>query len=310
MASDPDARNSWLQVRFTCDADTAAQLAEHLSDCGALSVSLGDAEDDPLYEPQPGTTPLWAHTRVCGLFEDGEDTGRLLDNLARRMTPVRLPSSAVEVLEDREWARAHQDDFEPVCFGGRLWVVPSWAERPALAREQAREQLFMTLDPGLAFGTGSHPSTALCLEWLCGEDVTGAQAVDYGCGSGILAVAAAMLGARRVSAVDNDPQALAAAERNTAVNGVADRVDVRGPGHLPALTADLLMSNILANTLCSMARELCALLTPGGRLALAGILREQSPQVIERFAPWCALHISARRDEWVLLCGARGDDGA
>lgn len=305
MAIDPDARNTWLRVRFICDAGTAAQLAEHLSDCGALSVSFDDAEDEPLYEPQPGATPLWAHTRVCGLFEDGEDTERLLDDLARRMQPARLPPAAVEVLADREWARVHQDDFEPLCFGGRLWVVPSWAEPPALAHEQ----VLMTLDPGIAFGTGSHATTAMCLEWLAGEEVSGAQALDYGCGSGILAIAAAMLGARRVWAVDNDPQALAAAERNAAANGAADRVAVRSPEHLPALTADLLVSNILANTLGSMARELCALLKPGGRLALAGILREQSPQVIERFAPWCALHISARREDWVLLCGTRGDDG-
>jgi len=310
VASDPDARNTWLQVRFTCDADIAAQLAEHLSDCGALSVSLEDAEDEPLYEPQAGTPLLWAHTRVCGLFEAHENTQRLLDDLARRVAPAPLPPSAVEILEDRDWLHAYRRDVEPVCFGGRLWVVPSWAETPALDSKQSREQVSMTLDPGLAFGTGSHPSTALCLEWLCSEVASGVHAVDYGCGSGILAIAAALLGARRVLAVDDDPQALAATERNAAANGVADRVEVRGPGRLPALTAGLLVSNILASTLCSMARELCALLEPGGRLALAGILREQSPQVIERFAPWCALHIDARRDDWVLLCGARRDHGA
>ena len=306
MAGDSDAPKSWIQLRFACDADTARQLAEHLSDCGALAVSLDDAADQPLYEPESGTTPLWSHTRVSGMFPGGENTEQLLTTLALRLAPACLPTPTVESLEDREWLRLHQDAFEAACFGGRLWVAPSWTDPPELTDGQVR----VTLDPGLAFGTGSHATTAMCLAWLAGEDITDKEIIDYGCGSGILALAAAKLGARRVWAVDNDPQALTATERNAATNHVAERVVVRAARDMPALTADLLVSNILANTLSNMAPALSELLVSGGRLALAGILQRQSPQVIERFAPWCALHLAAQRDDWVLLAGTRAEHGA
>ena len=297
---------TWLQLRFVCAADTATQLAERLSDCGALGVSLEDAEDQPLYEPEPGTAPLWPSTRVSALFRGDDDSVRLLKELARRLAPARLPEPVVEILEDREWARLYQDAFEPTCFGGRLWVVPSWVDAVPLQAGQVS----LSLDPGLAFGTGSHPTTAMCLAWLAGEHIDEREAVDYGCGSGILAVASAKLGARRVWAVDSDPQALQATRRNAAANEVGSRVEVRAPQNLPPLTVDLLVSNILANTLSGMAETLSLLLEPGGRLALAGILKEQAPAVVARFAPWCALRAVARRDEWVLLAGNRGDYGA
>ncbi|GMQ95640.1 MAG: 50S ribosomal protein L11 methyltransferase [Gammaproteobacteria bacterium] len=303
MASDPQAPITWLQLRFVCAAATASQLAEHLSDCGALAVSLDDAEHQPLYEPEPGVTPLWSSTRVSGLFPSADDSVRLLAELQRRLAPQHLPEAAVEVLADREWTRLYQDAFEPTCFGGRLWVVPSWAE--AVALEDG--QVSLSLDPGLAFGTGGHATTAMCLAWLAGEHVADGEAVDYGCGSGILAVAAAKLGARRVWAVDSDPQALQATRRNAAANAVGSRVEVRAPLNLPPLTVDLLVSNILANTLSSMAETLSMLLAPGGRLALAGILEEQAPAVVASFAPWCTLRPVALRDDWVLLAGNRGD---
>ena len=306
MASDSQAAITWLQLRFVCAAATATQLAEHLSDCGALAVSLDAAEDRPLYEPQPGATPLWSITRVSGLFPGADDSVRLLAELERRLAPERMPEAVVEILEDREWARLYQDAFEPTCFGGRLWVVPSWVDAAALEAGQVS----LTLDPGLAFGTGSHPTTAMCLAWLAGENVDDGEAVDYGCGSGILAVAAAKLGARRVWAVDSDPQALEATRRNAAANAVGSRVEVCAPQNLPPLTADLLVSNILANTLSGMAETLSVLLAPGGRLALAGILEEQAPAVVASFAPWCALRPVALRDDWVLLAGDRGDNGA
>jgi len=168
----------------------------------------------------------------------------------------------------------------------------------------------MVLDPGIAFGTGSHPTTAMCLAWLAGEDIHHRQVVDYGCGSGILSVAAAKLGARPVWSVDNDPQALEATGRNAGANGVGEHVQAYLPGDLPSLTADLLVSNILANTLSDLAGTLSTLLVPGGRLALAGILEEQSSAVIASFAPWCALRTLEQRDGWVLLAGTRSDQGA
>ena len=184
--------------------------------------------------------------------------------------------------------------------------MPSWAKAPPFEAGQVG----MILDPGLAFGTGAHPTTAMCLAWLAGEDMRNREAVDYGCGSGILTTAAAKLGARSVWAVDIDRQALEATRRNADANEVGHRVRVRLPGDLPPLTADLLVSNILANTLSGLAQTLSRLLAPGARLALAGILEEQSTEVIARFAPWCALHALEQRGGWVLLAGTRGDRGA
>jgi ribosomal protein L11 methyltransferase len=306
VASDTDAPKTWLRLCFSCNAGTAAELAEQLSTCGALAVSLDDADNQPVYEPASGTTPLWPRTRVSGLFPGGENVGRVLTELERRVGPAALRAPVVEKLEDRDWTRSYREAFEPTCFGGRLWVVPSWAGPVTLARGQVS----LTLDPGLAFGTGTHPTTAMCLDWLAAEDVDDKTLIDYGCGSGILTVAAAKLGARRVWAVDHDSQALEATRRNAAANNVADRVEVRAPAERPPLTADLLVSNILANTLSGMAEALCAMLEPEGRLALTGILTEQSPRVVECFAPWCVLEVSARRAEWVLLDGTRGNHGA
>jgi ribosomal protein L11 methyltransferase len=305
VAGDADAPKSWLRLAFVCNADAAAELAEQLSACGALAVSLDDAEDQPLYEPASGTTPLWSQTRVSGLFRSDEDPARVLTVLEARTEPGTLRAPRVEVLADRDWVRAYRDAFEPTCFGGRLWVVPSWSQPIALADDQVR----ITLDPGIAFGTGHHPSTAMCLTWLAGERLHDSTVVDYGCGSGILSVAAAKLGARRVWAVDHDAQALAATRRNADANAVTDRVEVRAPEALPSLTADLLVSNILANTLIGLAETLCGLLGPAGRLALAGILHEQSSRVVARYAPWCSLRVSARDDGWVLLDGTRGNQG-
>ena len=306
MASNRDAPTTWLQLRFICDEVTAAQLAEHLSEVGSLAVSLDDAEDQPLYEPLPGATPLWTNTRVTGLFPGTRSSAPLLAELQRRVAPARLPVPEMVTLEDQQWVRLYQDAFEPTCFGGRLWVVPSWRQAPAFEAGQVG----MVLDPGIAFGTGAHPTTAMCLAWLAGEDMLDRQAVDYGCGSGILSVAAAKLGARCVWAVDNDPQALEATCRNAGANGVDEQLRVHLPRDLPPLTADLLVSNILANTLSDLARTLSTLLVPGGRLALAGILEEQSAAVIARFAPWCALHRIEQREGWVLLAGTRADQGA
>lgn len=306
MTSETDAPAAWLKIRFTCDAATATRLAEYLDACGAMAVSLDDAEDEPLYEPTPGTTPLWSSTRVSSLFPGGQDAGTLLAELARRFAPEHLPAPEVDVLEDREWVRLYQDAFEPTCFGGRLWVVPSWSAMPPLGPGQVS----MGMDPGLAFGTGGHPTTAMCLAWLAGEHVQDREVVDYGCGSGILAVAAATLGARRVWAVDIDAQALEATRANANTNRVASRLDICAPGDLPPLTAQLLVSNILANTLSTLAQTLCMSVRPGGRLALAGILKDQSPGVIARFAPWCALEPVAQQDDWVLLAGTRSDSGA
>ena len=306
MAGAQETPKTWLQVRFVCDAGSADALADCLSECGALSVSFDPAEDEPLYEPLPRSRPLWSRTRVSGLFSRDNDSGTLLARIEHCLAPARLPEAQLEVLEDRQWVQAFQDACEPRCFADRLWLVPSWSAAPPMTAGQVA----VTLDPGLAFGTGSHPTTRMCLEWLAGAPLQDKRVVDYGCGSGILALAAAKLGARRVWAVDNDPQALQATGRNAACNALDDVIEVHAAHDLPALRADFVISNILANTLSALAGTLSELLGPGGSLALAGILTEQSKQVQASYAPWCALHTAARCEDWVLLAGTRWTPGA
>ena len=307
MAGEPEVPITWLQLRFDSEASTAAGIAELLTECGALAVTLDDAKDAPIYEPDPGTTPLWPSTRVSGLFPGERDPGALLTELARRYAPGHLPDPSVERLADEDWVRRHRDAFRPTCFGDRVWVVPSWADPPVLEPGQVT----LTLDPGLAFGTGSHATTHMCLDWLAREPaVAGGDVVDYGCGSGILALAAARLGARRVWAVDNDAQALDATRRNAVANGLADRVTVSTPDALPSLTADIVLANILANTLIDLVATLSAMLAPRGQLVLGGILEDQSDRVREAVRR-ADLVISRNmdRDGWRTLVACPGGSG-
>ena len=306
MARQRGTPKTWLQVRFVCDAGSADALAECLSACGALSVSFDPAGDEPIYEPPPQTTPLWSSTRVSGLFPRGGDADALLAQIERCLAPLPLPAAELDVLEDRQWVQSFQEACEPRCFGGRLWLLPSWAPAPSMTADQVA----VILDPGLAFGTRSHPTTRMCLDWLTGVTLEDREVVDYGCGSGILALAAARLGATRVWAVDTDRQALQAAAGNAERNGLDGVIQVREPRHLPALRADVVVSNILANTLCDLAGTLWGLLGPDGELALAGILAGQTTQVQASYAPWCTLRAAARCEDWVLLAGAREPTGA
>ena len=242
---------SWLQLIFETDADSAPSLSDLLSEAGALAVTLEDDADQPLYEPPPGATPLWQATRVVALFEQGHDMNAILAAVAAAWAPRELPAWRLEELEDREWSREWMDTFRPMRFGERLWIVPSWSEAPAA------EAVNILLDPGLAFGTGTHPTTRLCLEWLDQNDPADARVVDYGCGSGVLAIAAAKLGADRVWAVDNDPQALLATCDNAARNDVQERIVTALPEHLPEARCDVLIANILAEPLIALAPRRC-----------------------------------------------------
>ena len=290
-----------LEVSFECVPATADVLAELLPQAGALAVTMVDAGDHALLEPAPGETPLWPSTRVTGLFAAETDGGAVLEQLRARLAPAALPPARLAALDDRPWELEWRKHFAPRCIDGRLWIVPSWAEPPPRAAGQA----VMTLDPGVAFGTGSHPSTSLCLGWLTGLDLAGRTVVDYGCGSGILAIAAVRLGAARALAVDLDAQARAATDENAARNGVADRVQTHAPGDLPAGDADVLVANILARPLIELAPVLAALLRPGGVLALGGLLAGQAEAVARAYAPWCELAAPRRDQEWILLTGAR-----
>lgn len=268
---------------------------------GALAITYSDSRDDAVLEPAPGELRLWPATRLQALFPPDNDPAALGARLARAL---RLDQGRIDaaILGARPWEREWLRDFHPLRFGRRLWVCPR--------HEQVREHgaVIVTLDPGLAFGTGTHPSTALCLTWLDRELAPGSRVIDYGCGSGILGIAAALLGASQVQCFDVDPQALLATTENAAANAVADRLAVRA--QVEALTggADLLVANILAGTLCNLAGAFAALIRPGGRVLLAGILADQSETVAGAFAPWFDIGPSGPRDGWVALSGARKSD--
>jgi ribosomal protein L11 methyltransferase len=290
---------SWIQLLFDTGANDAPRLADALEALGAEAVSFFDAEDQPLYEPPLGTTPLWNRTRVSGLFQAGVDMDTVLAELARRIAPQPLPVYRLEPLADRDWIRAWMDSFKPMRFGERLWIVPSWYEPPDAAGVN------ILLDPGLAFGTGTHPTTRLCLEWLDAHAPAGQQVIDYGCGSGILAIAAALLGARSVWATDNDPQALIATDDNAQRNQVSARIRATLPGDAPAAPADLLLANILAGPLISLAPRFATLLRSGGSLVLSGILAEQAEEVRAAYLEQFVMDAPQVLDGWVRLTGAR-----
>ncbi|WP_134593761.1 50S ribosomal protein L11 methyltransferase, partial [Pseudomonas aeruginosa] len=250
----------WLQVRLAITPEQAETYEDALLEVGAVSVTFMDAEDQPIFEPDLGTTPLWSRTHLLALFEADTDETALLAHLAL-LTGGDLPEHHVEEIADQDWERSWMDNFQPMRFGRRLWIVPSWHAAPE------PDAVNLLLDPGLAFGTGTHPTTALCLEWLDGQELAGRQVLDFGCGSGILAIAALLLGAERAVGTDIDPQALEASRDNASRNGIEPaRFPVYLPADLPQRQADVLVANILAGPLVSLAPQLTGLVRPGGLL--------------------------------------------
>jgi len=289
----------WLQLILETTPDNAEQFSELLSETGASAVTFLDSANQPLYEPPVGETPLWSRTRIIGLFDAATDMDAVLIQISDAITPNRLPDHRISPLEDKDWEREWMDNFKPMPFGHRLWIVPSWTPAPQ------SEAINILLDPGLAFGTGTHPTTALCLQWLDEHGANHDEVIDYGCGSGILAVAAAKLGASHVWAVDNDPQALIATHDNAQKNAVADNIDAVLPDALPDLQTSLLLANILAQPLMDFAERFAAHVTPGGHIVLSGILAEQAEQVAASYAPWFTMEPATFKDEWVRLNGQR-----
>ncbi len=288
----------WQQITLFTTKDNAEALGEQLEQLGAASVTMQDAADQPLYEPPPGTTPLWAMTNVVGLFGDKADMDAVLQQL-RENSPEPLPEYRIEELEDQNWERAWMADFQPMRFGQRLWIVPSWHQPPNPG------DVNILLDPGLAFGTGTHPTTRLCLEWLEAQALDGKEVIDYGCGSGILAIAAAKLGARHVWGVDNDPQALLATRDNAARNGIEGAIQVYLPESAPDDRTDILIANILAGPLVELAPRLAELVRRGGTIALSGILAEQAQEVLARYEQWFEMDAPVQLDDWVRLSGTK-----
>lgn len=293
---------SWLQLRLGAVRAEAETLESALLAAGALAVTLEDLADQPLLEPGVGETPLWDAIQLSGLFPAGQDMDAVLAALAPDLPAHADPR--IEILEDKDWSREWMRHYRPMRFGARLWVCPSWISPPE------PEAVNLLLDPGLAFGTGTHPTTALCLRALDALELAGTRVVDYGCGSGILAVAAGLLGAGSLLCVDNDPQALAATRDNAARNGLdAHMLEVGLPGaeaqHAWQGSADVVVANILAGPLLALAPTLCGLLRPGGQLLLSGLLLSQAEALIAGYRPLLELRVHSEHEGWVCLHGQR-----
>jgi ribosomal protein L11 methyltransferase len=292
----------FLQLTLPIGSADPAPFEDALLAAGAASITLEDAGDDPVLEPPPGATPLWPRVRIRALFAASADPAALLTEL-RATLATPLTDATFEHIADRAWEREWLKDFRPMRFGQRLWICPG-GQRPQLDASAA-QPCIVELDPGLAFGTGTHPTTALCLEWLDSAPLGGKLVVDYGCGSGVLAIAALKLGAAAALAVDIDPQALIATRENAVRNHVAERLSVALPDAAPCGQADILLANILAEPLLQLAPALAERVTAGGSLVLSGVLQNQAAPVASRYAAWFDMRPATARDDWALLYGVR-----
>ena len=292
----------WQELRFSTTPDQLEHLESWLFEQGALAVTLEDNADEPLLEPGPGETPLWQNIKLVALFEVGINLSPILASVPQQW--VTASADAANFVPDQDWERAWMENFEPLKMGKRLWICPSWCEPPD------PHAVNINLDPGLAFGTGTHPTTAMCLGELDATIQPGINLIDYGCGSGILAIAGLKLGATKAFAVDNDPQAVTATWDNAQRNAITqDQLDVflvsqaDTQGRLQP--ADLVIANILAGPLEALAPTLIDLMNPGGRLILAGLLSEQAAALIEAYKPWVALSAVQELEGWTLLAGPK-----
>lgn len=288
----------WPQMVFQVSAEQAQPLEDALFAVGALSVMYQDEHDQPILEPAPGEVRLWNAIRLVGLFPVDTMLDGIISEL-RAQLGATMPEPTRVNLPDQAWERVWMEDFKPIQFGPKLWICPTHCEPVDTSAVNLR------LDPGLAFGTGSHATTAQCLEWLGAYDLTDQHVLDYGCGSGILAVAAAMLGAVDVLAVDIDPQAVTATTDNAALNGVTTQIEVGLPALADGWLADSVLANILFQPLMELAPVLAKNTKHGGNLVLSGILQEQVPEVMLRYTPYFRFQESRQRDDWALLHAIR-----
>jgi ribosomal protein L11 methyltransferase len=286
----------WSEVSVAVSREQAKAIEDVLEQLGALAITLEDDADDPVLEPELGSTPLWPTVQVRGLFETDVSRPRITDALQIVPDLVRADLIRWREVGDQDWERAWMERFQPMKFGQHLWIVPTGMQIPFDGNN-----IEIRLDPGLAFGTGTHPTTALCLEWLDSQDPGGQNVVDYGCGSGVLGIAAALKGANRVTCVDNDPQALEATRANIQRNGVDGIIDCKAPDEFDEAEADILLANILSGPLIELSAVLQGSLRHGGQIVLSGVLEEQADDVIQAYRPSCSDFRSAAHDGWVRL---------
>jgi len=295
----------WLELSLRCRAADEARVETALEDLGALSVSLMDAADaeneQAILEPGVGETPLWPEVTLLALFEHDTNEALLLHALEAYDDRIDLGSAQFREVADQDWERAWMDQYVPMQFGMRTWIIPWNMEAPT----EAEAGVIVRLDPGLAFGSGTHPTTSLCLAWLDSLALAGKDVLDFGCGSGILALAALKLGAAHAVGVDNDPQALAASIDNAERNGVGERLRVFLPDDEPVAAYPVVVANILASALDALAETLAARVVTGGVIALSGILHGQEDALLERYAPWFERLEATQLDDWMRITGTR-----
>lgn len=291
---------AWWQFSLNCQASELEQVENLLEDLGALSISLSDAGDEPIYEPLPGTTPIWQESVVTAIFAAEADPENLYQQITAAL-PNHLASGLRQhSLHDQDWEQAYKQHFQPIQCAPGLWIVPSWSTPPD------PEATLIQLDPGLAFGTGSHPTTALCLAWLAANRPDGIRVIDYGCGSGILAIAALKLGAAAVVAVDIDAQALSACAANVRVNAIeSDQIQVSLPGTMDRSPVELLIANILAGPLIELAPRFAELVKAGGQILLSGVLKSQLEDIQLAYQPFFRLEPAQSREDWAAISGKR-----
>ncbi|ATG16131.1 MULTISPECIES: 50S ribosomal protein L11 methyltransferase [Providencia] len=290
----------WIQIRLNSNAKDAEALGDELMETGSVSVTFQDSHDTPVFEPLPGETRLWGDTDVIGLYDAETDMKLVIAQLEN--SPLLAPGFVhkIEQIEDKDWEREWMDNFHPMRFGQRLWICPSWRDVPDPTAVN------VMLDPGLAFGTGTHPTTSLCLEWLDGLDLEGKTVIDFGCGSGILAIAALKLGAAHAIGIDIDPQAILASRDNAERNGVSERLSLYLPKDQPQdLQADVVVANILAGPLRELAPMISVLPRVGGHLGLSGVLASQAESVADAYRADFNIDPVAEKDEWCRITGVK-----
>ncbi len=291
----------WIQIKLNATDTNAEQIGDMLMEqTGALSVTFLDAKDTPVFEPLPGETRLWGETDVIALYDAEVDTALVIEQIKNSQLLEANFAYKVEQLEDKDWEREWMENFHPMKFGERLWICPSWRDIPD------PNAVNVMLDPGLAFGTGTHPTTSLCLEWLEGLDLKGKTVIDFGCGSGILAIAAIKLGAREVIGIDIDPQAIIASKANAERNGVADQLTLFLPQEQPqGLLADVVVANILAGPLRELSPIIKGLVKPHGQLAMSGVLDTQAEDVADYYRDEFSIESIVEMQEWCRISGVK-----
>lgn len=289
---------TWLQLKIASTHENAEALSDLLFLLGALSITLIDAQNQPIYEPPLGTTPLWQEIWVCALFTTETEINSIIQLVSQQIYHSQTPKYDCQEVPEQDWTQVWMAQSQPMSFGKRLWVCPSHQ------KVEKTDAVIVKLDPGLAFGTGTHPTTALCLSWL-DENIHGQEIViDYGCGSGILAIAALKLGADQAIAIDNDPQALQACSENAKHNAIPPaNIIIDFPKSAPKLTAHVLVANILANPLIELAPQLIAMVKPLGKLVLSGILISQIDAVKNAYQSWVVFDEPVIQEDWVRLAG-------